>query len=323
MRPLISQKRLSVLLVLAALNSLARSAEENQTKAVSFYKDIRPIFQANCQGCHQPSKDKGKYIMTDFAKLIQGGDSGDPAIVPGDPQNSYLVEVITPIDGEEEMPQKGISFLLIDMHSPGITVQPIVTLDKAPEGDQEINTVFFENVKVPKENLIGEEGKGWTYAKYLLEFERGNGYSSELYEQLNRVRKVAETISANGIPLSEDDEFIKKTSEVEVQINAMEATELRILGSLSAGQNVGPESSLLKTRGTEIGQLITEMAVEAVDYYAIPFNNPGPGSNELPIGSAFANTSAPRYFNYRKASIYAGSNEIQRNIMAKLVLGLT
>ena len=103
MRPLISQKRLSVLLVLSALNSLAQSAEENQTKAVSFYKDIRPIFQANCQGCHQPSKDKGKYIMTDFAKLIQGGDSGDPAIVPGDPQNSYLVEVITPIDGEPEI----------------------------------------------------------------------------------------------------------------------------------------------------------------------------------------------------------------------------
>ena len=106
MRPLISQKRLSVLLILAALNSLALRAEENQAKAVSFYKDIRPIFQANCQGCHQPSKDKGKYIMTDFAKLIQGGDSGDPAIVTGDPQNSNLVEVITPIDGAAEMPQK-------------------------------------------------------------------------------------------------------------------------------------------------------------------------------------------------------------------------
>ena len=106
MRPLISQKRLLVLILLVALNSLAQSAEENQAKAVSFYKDIRPIFQANCQGCHQPSKDKGKYIMTDFEKLIKGGDSGDPAIVPGDPQNSYLVEVITPIDGEAEMPQK-------------------------------------------------------------------------------------------------------------------------------------------------------------------------------------------------------------------------
>ena len=97
-----------------------------------------------------------------------------------------------------------------------------------------------------------------------------------------------------------------------------------ILGSLSAGQNVGPESSLLKTRGTEIGQAITELAVELVGYYGIPFNNPGPeiGNNEPAIGSRFANTAAPRYFNYRKASIYAGSNEVQRNIMAKLVLGL-
>ena len=125
--------------------------------------------------------------------------------------------------------------------------------------------------------------------------------------------------------LSEDPTFIEKVARIEIQINAMEATELRILGSLSAGQNVGPESSLLKTRGTEIGQFITELAVETVDYYALPFNNSGPGigHNEPPIGSDFANTSAPRYFNYRKASIYAGSNEIQRNIMAKLVLGLT
>lgn len=276
-----------------------------------------------CQGYSEPGSG------SDLASLkTKAEDKGDHYLVNGAKTWTTMAQYADMIfclvrTSQEEIPQKGISFLLIDMHSPGITVQPIVTLDKAPDGDQEINTVFFENVKVPKENLIGEEGKGWTYAKYLLEFERGNGYSSELYEQLNRVRKVAETISANGIPLSEDDEFIKKTSEVEVQINAMEATELRILGSLSAGQNVGPESSLLKTRGTEIGQLITEMAVEAVDYYAIPFNNPGPGSNELPIGSAFANTSAPRYFNYRKASIYAGSNEIQRNIMAKLVLGLT
>ena len=119
--------------------------------------------------------------------------------------------------------------------------------------------------------------------------------------------------------------FVNKINDCEIQIQAMEFVELRIFSALSAGQRVGPESSILKTRGTEIGQLITELAVEVVDYYAIPFNNPGPGigHNEPPIGSAFANSSAPRYFNYRKASIYAGSNEIQRNIMAKLVLGLT
>ena len=172
--------------------------------------------------------------------------------------------------------------------------------------------------------VFGEEGKGWTYAKYLLEFERGNGYSSELYQQLQQIKAKSQIEDASGSKLSEDPSFMESVAKLEVQINAMEATELRILGSLSAGQNVGPESSLLKTRGTEIGQAITELAVELVGYYGIPFHNPGPeiGINEPAIGSRFANTAAPRYFNYRKASIYAGSNEIQRNIMAKLVLGL-
>ncbi|MCS5543391.1 MAG: acyl-CoA dehydrogenase family protein, partial [SAR86 cluster bacterium] len=225
---------------------------------------------------------------------------------------------------QEDIRQKGISFLLIDMHSRGIDVQPINTLDDTPIGHHEINTVFFQDVKVPKENLIGEEGRGWTYAKYLLEFERGNGYSSELNTQLDRVKSYAKTVDLGGSFLLADEDFIVKLCDLEIQIKSMEATELRILGSLSAGQNVGPESSLLKTRGTEIGQKITELAVEVVDYYALPFNNPGPepGHNEPPIGSDFANYSAPRYFNVRKTSIYAGSNEIQRNIMAKLVLGL-
>ena len=142
---------------------------------------------------------------------------------------------------------------------------------------------------------------------------------------MGRVRTIAKNVSLGEKSLAEDEDFLSKLSALEIQINTMEATELRILGSLSAGQNVGPESSLLKTRGTEIGQEITELAVEVVDYYALPFNNPGPesGHNEPPIGSAFANYSAPRYFNNRKTTIYAGSNEIQRNIMAKLVLGLT
>ena len=130
-----------------------------------------------------------------------------------------------------------------------------------------MNTVFFEDVKVPKENLIGEEGKGWTYAKYLLEFERGNDYSAELYSQLSKLTLRAQSEAAGSSSLSEDIGFIEKLAKIEVQINAMEATELRILGSLTAGQNVGPESSLLKARGTEIGQAITELAVELVGYY--------------------------------------------------------
>ena len=278
-----------------------------------------------CQGYSEPGSG------SDLASLkTKAEDKGDHYLVNGAKTWTTMAQHADMIfclvrTSQEDIRQKGISFLLIDMHSEGIEVQPINTLDNTPIGHHEVNTVFFEDVKVPKENLIGEEGKGWTYAKYLLEFERGNGYSSELYQQLQQIKAKAEAEDTSGAKLSEDLSFMESVAKLEVQINAMEATELRILGSLSAGQNVGPESSLLKTRGTEIGQAITELAVELVGYYGIPFNNPGPeiGNNEPAIGSRFANTAAPRYFNYRKASIYAGSNEIQRNIMAKLVLGLS
>jgi alkylation response protein AidB-like acyl-CoA dehydrogenase len=277
-----------------------------------------------CQGYSEPGSG------SDLASLkTKAEDQGDYYLVNGAKtwttcaQHADMIFCLVRTSNED-IRQKGISFLLIDMHSEGIEVQPINTLDNTPIGNHEVNTVFFEDVKVPKENLIGEEGKGWTYAKYLLEFERGNGYSSELYSQLQKIIKQAKTEDVSGNSLAEEPEFKESVAKIEVQINAMEATELRILGSLTAGQNVGPESSLLKTRGTEIGQAITELAVEIVGYYALPFNNPGPeiGVNEPHIGSSFANTAAPRYFNYRKASIYAGSNEVQRNIMAKLVLGL-
>jgi len=277
-----------------------------------------------CQGYSEPGSG------SDLASLkTKAEDKGDHYLINGAKTWTTLAQHADMIfclvrTSQEDIRQKGISFILIDMHSPGIVVQPINTLDNTPIGHHEVNTVFFEDVKVPKENLIGEEGKGWTYAKYLLEFERGNGYSSELYSQLSKLRLRAQIEDTEGSSLAEDIGFVEKMAKIEVQINAMEATELRILGSLTAGQNVGPESSLLKARGTEIGQAITELAVELVGNYALPFNNPGPelGHNEEPIGSQFANTATPRYFNYRKASIYAGSNEIQRNIMAKLVLGL-
>jgi len=271
-----------------------------------------------CQGYSEPSSG------SDLASLnTKAEDKGDHYLVNGAKTWTTLAQYADMIfclvrTSREEIPQKGISFLLIDMYSPGIDVQPINTLDNTPIGHHEVNTVFFENVKVPKENLIGEEGKGWTYAKYLLEFERGNGYSAELSSQLKHIKSIV----LGGEEANS--QYIEKILDLEIQINIMEATELRILGSISTGGNVGPESSLLKTRGTEIGQAITELALEIVEYYAIPFYNPGPnpGNNEEPIGSEFANTAAPRYFNYRKASIYAGSNEVQRNIMAKLVLGL-
>jgi alkylation response protein AidB-like acyl-CoA dehydrogenase len=177
---------------------------------------------------------------------------------------------------------------------------------------------------VPKENLVGEIGKGWTCAKYLLEFERGNAYSPMLKGALTQIRAMAASESGDGFRMIDDPAFKKRVDDVEVQILALEFTELRILGALSAGQNVGPESSLLKTRGTELQQAITELAVEASGYYAAPFDasTPRTGDNFQPVGTAHANGVAQDYFNTRKVSIYAGSNEIQRNIMAKLVLGL-
>ena len=253
-----------------------------------------------CQGYSEPGSG------SDLASLkTKAEDKGDHYLVNGAKTWTTMAQHADMIfclvrTSQEDIRQKGISFLLIDMHSEGIEVQPINTLDNTPIGHHEVNTVFFEDVKVPKENLIGEAGKGWTYAKYLLEFERGNGYSSELYQQLQQIKKKAEIEDIGGAKLSEDQNFKESVADIEIQINAMEATELRILGSLTAGQNVGPESSLLKTRGTEIGQAITELAVELVGYYGIPFNNPGPeiGNNEPAIGSRFANTAAPRSVSY-------------------------
>ncbi|XOV88506.1 MAG: acyl-CoA dehydrogenase family protein [Pseudomonadota bacterium] len=225
---------------------------------------------------------------------------------------------------EEDIRQMGISFLLIDMKSPGIDVVPIRTIDNPPEGFQEINMIHFTDVKVPVTNLIGEEGKGWTYAKYLLEFERGNAYSHGLKASLAHVKQIAAQENNSGERLIDNEDFRRKLAETEIAIQAMEFTELRILSSISTGGNVGPESSLLKCRGTELEQELTELVLEAVGNYAVPFFNPGPakGLNVEPIGPDYAGVAAPAYFNARKVSIYAGSNEIQRNIMAKMVLGL-
>ncbi len=276
-----------------------------------------------CQGYSEPGS--GSDLASLRTKAVRDGDH---YIVNGTKTWNTLGQHADMIfclvrTSDEDIPQKGISFLLIDMHSPGIEVQPIVTIDNPPEGFQEINMVHFTDVRVPVENLIGEEGKGWTYAKYLLEFERGNAYSHGLKASLEAVRGMAAAESdGTGKSMVNNVAFNRKLASTEIAISAMEFTELRILSSLATGKNVGPESSLLKCRGTELQQELTELAVEASGNYVVPFSNPAPGSNDEPIGSEAANASAPNYFNTRKVSIYAGSNEIQRNIMSKLVLGL-
>jgi alkylation response protein AidB-like acyl-CoA dehydrogenase len=277
-----------------------------------------------CQGYSEPGA--GSDLASLRTKAVRDGDD---YVVNGSKTWNTLGQYADWIfclvrTSDEEIRQMGISFLLIDMNSPGIEVVPIETIDNPSEGYQEINMVHFTDVRVPASNLIGEEGKGWTYAKYLLEFERGNAYSHGLKASLEHVKEIARAESGSEGRLYDNAEFRNRIAETEIAIKAMEFTELRILSSISTGGNVGPESSLLKCRGTELQQELTELVLEAVGDYAVPFNNPGPekGLNVEPIGPDYAGPAAPTYFNQRKVSIYAGSNEIQRNIMAKMVLGL-
>jgi alkylation response protein AidB-like acyl-CoA dehydrogenase len=226
---------------------------------------------------------------------------------------------------KEEKKQNGISFILVDMKSPGISITPINTLDDTPMGDQEINSVFFDNVKVPVDNLIGKEGEGWTCAKYLLTFERGSAYAPSNRNAVRKAREIAKVETAGGRPLLDDPDFARKLADLEIQIEALDATERRIFDKLSSGQSVGAMSSLMKTRGSEIGQKVTEIVLEAAGVYGSPFvqdtyaHLEGRSNEPLPAPEHLI-TSAGSYFNNRKTSIYAGSNEIQRNIMAQMIL---
>ncbi|MBC7670074.1 MAG: acyl-CoA dehydrogenase family protein, partial [Gemmatimonadaceae bacterium] len=213
-------------------------------------------------------------------------------------------------------PQEGISFLLLPMTLPGIQVKALPTLDGPAEGEQEINQVFFDNVRVPVGNRIGEENKGWTYAKYLLEFERGNAYAPGLMHMLRKVKKIAALERADdGGALIEDPDFRLKIAELEIAVESLNATELRIFSGRSAGKAVGPASSMLKLAGSETQQAITELALEAVGTYAAPFvRDTWAPTNEGRAGPDYAAPIAPSYFSYRKTTIYAGSSEIQKNI---------
>ncbi len=228
----------------------------------------------------------------------------------------------------EDRPQKGISFLLLDMKTPGITIRPLPTLDGPMEGEQEINQVFFEDVRVPVSGRIGEEGQGWTYAKYLLQFERGNAYAPGLTNMLDKVRKIASAeVADGGEALIRDRDFRRKLAEMEIKVEAINATELKLFAGRASGEAMGPVSSMLKLEGSQAQQQITEMALEAVGVYGAPFVQDTwahlrGGVNEPRPGPDYAAPAAPMYFNYRKTSIYAGSNEIQHNIMAKMILGL-
>ena len=217
--------------------------------------------------------------------------------------------------------QEGISFLLIDMKTPGITVTPIILLD----GKHEVNEVHFDNVRVPVENLVGEEGRGWTYGKVLLQHERTNiaGVARCRY-RLGRLRTQAGKAVRGARPLVEDRNFMRRLAAVEVELKALEYTELRTLAAVASGKAPGPESSILKIKGTEVQQAIDALYMQAAGYYALPFvpDQFTAGFDGEPVGEGTEAKTALRYFNFRKASIYGGSNEIQKNIIAKHVLGL-
>jgi alkylation response protein AidB-like acyl-CoA dehydrogenase len=216
--------------------------------------------------------------------------------------------------------QEGISFLLIDMKSPGVTVRPIITLG----GEHEVNEVWLEDVRVPVDQRIHEENKGWTCAKFLLAHERtGIAAVARSKRGVEKIKEIARTEMDGDKPLLANAFFKRKISELEIDLTALEFTELRSLAGVAAGKGPGPESSLLKIKGSEIQQRITELALEAVGHYGAPyFRGFGEGDNEHPIGPDYAHRAAPTYFNTRKTTIYGGSNEIQRNIIAKMVLGI-
>ena len=274
-----------------------------------------------CQGYSEPGSG------SDLASLKCRADrEGDFYIVNGQKtwttlgQHADMIFCLVRTDSGGRK-QEGISFLLIDMHTPGITVRPIIMLDE----DHEVNEVWFDNVKVPVQNLIGEENKGWTYAKYLLGHERTNiAAVGRAKRELEFLKRIASQQQKNGKPLLEDPLFSAKVATLEIEIMALEVTVLRVISMDNAKRGPGPEASMLKVKGTEVQQNLTELMVEAVGPYGLPFDPDFlHGSQEH--SAANDDDAAPLasyYFNFRKTSIYGGSNEIQKNIITQMILGL-
>jgi pimeloyl-CoA dehydrogenase large subunit len=276
-----------------------------------------------CQGFSEPGSG------SDLASLkTRAVRKGDKYIVDGQKiwttlaQHADWIFCLVRTDPEAKK-QLGISYLMIDMRSPGITVRPIVTLD----GGKEVNEVFFDGVEVPASHLVGEENRGWDCAKYLLGNERtGIARVGTSKMRVQRIKELASKVEVDGGHLMDDSRFREKVAAVEVELKALEMTQLRILSEEGKAGRTGkpnPASSILKIKGTEIQQATVALLMEVAGPLAVPYvGDEGFGSNEPPIEPDWAGPTAPTYFNYRKTSIYGGSNEIQRNIIAKAVLGL-
>ncbi len=218
--------------------------------------------------------------------------------------------------------QQGISFILVDMKTPGVTVRPIVTID----GGHEVNEVFFDDVRVPLENLVGQENRGWDYAKFLLSNERiGIARIGMTKERMARVKRLAQETPAGEGVVWDDPDFRRRFAWTEIELKALEITQMRLVAAQrhKASDKPDPSSSILKIKGSELQQASTELLFNVAGPYAVPRpDREGEGENLPSVGPEWADAAAPLFFNYRKVSIYGGSNEIQRNIIAKAFLGL-
>ena len=295
----------------------------NDAQKERFLPDILASNVWWCQGYSEPGSG------SDLASLKTRADlAGDHYVLNGTKtwttlgQYADWIFVLARTNTDVARRQEGISFLLVDMQTPGVSVKPIITI----EGGHEVNEVHFDDVKVPVENLVGEEGRGWTYGKVLLEHERAN--IAAVANSRYRLRKLREQVSTSvrgASPLSEDTNFMRKLAAAEIELRALEFTELRTLADVKSGRSPGPEASILKVKGTVVQQAIDTLSMEAAGYYALPFVQAQyvvDRDLENWVGEGAETQSSLQYFNNRKASIYGGSNEIQKNIIAKHVLGL-
>ena len=274
-----------------------------------------------CQGYSEPGA--GSDLASVKTTAVR---QGDHYVVNGQKtwttlgQHANMIFCLVRTDREAK-PQEGISFLLVDMDTPGVEVRPIVTLD----GEHEVNEVFFTDVKVPVANLVGEENRGWTCAKYLLTYERTNiagvGFS---VAALERLKGIAQRVRSNGRPLAEDPLFAARMARVEIDLENMKTTNLRVIAAVAGGGVPGAESSMLKIRGTEIRQELNSLIRRAMGPYALPFVDEALDESYTgeAIGPREAKFAALQYFNNRKLSIFGGSHEIQKNIISKMILGL-
>src|SRR5476651_1063591 len=296
----------------------------NEAQKKRFLPKIAAAEELWCQGYSEPGSG------SDLASLRTKAErQDDHYLVNGQKiwtTNAHFADWIFCLvrTSNEGKRQEGISFLLIDMKTPGISVEPIITSDGNRAGTQEVNSVFFTDVKVPVANRVGEENMGWTYAKYLLEFERGGqAFGPRLRKAFRHLKELAHTQLDAGEPLSTNPNWREKMAAVEMEIDTVEMNELMFYSSLKTGDAPGNMGSVVKMRGTEVGQRVTELAVEAVGWYGTPFTElRNYDSNVVPVGGEYVDDVSPRYFNNRKTTIYGGSSEVQRNVLAKAMLGL-